>query len=354
MSSPYLKNTEKSFWRTGVANKKANTLEYVYQPKFSITKKHRIVSLGSCFAQHIARNMRNRGWTVIDKEPAPPGLSKDLANNYGFELFSARVGNIYYMRQLLQLYEEAFGLWKPVDAVWEKNGKYYDAFRPSVEPYGLAAAQEVILHRNKHLISLRKMFIEADVIVFTLGLTEGWIHKVSEEVYATAPGTIAGVYNPDLYSFKNFRFNEIYDDFIKFMNYMKKLNSNIKFLLTVSPVPLTATATDNHILVAANYSKSVLRAVAGELSTEFDCVDYFPSYDILTSVLGGAKFYKDNLRTVTHDGIQLAMDTFFSAHCHNFSDGCQLQDNYVEDKMNFNDSAENEFCDDLLLEAFSK
>jgi hypothetical protein len=354
MNSPYLNKPQKSFWRTGVAIRNANTLECVYQPKFPINKESRVVSLGSCFAQHIARNMISRGWNVVDKEPPPPGLSKELSNKFGFELFSARVGNIYVMKQLLQLYEEAFGLWKPLNSVWEKDGRYYDAFRPSVEPNGLATFEEVIMHRNKHLNLLRKMFIDADVLVFTLGLTEGWVHKDSGEVYATAPGTIAGVYSSDLHIFKNFKGHEIYADFVKFMNYMKKLNPDIKFLLTVSPVPLTATATDNHILVAANYSKSVLRAVAGELSMEFDCVDYFPSYDILTSVLGGAKFYKDNLRTVTPEGVQLAMDTFFNAHGESTTNGSFLKDDNGAEKISPIDSDELEFCDDLLLEVFNK
>ncbi|WP_339375331.1 hypothetical protein [Paracoccus yeei] len=34
-------------------------------------------------------------------------------------------------------------------------------------------------------------------------------------------------------------------------------------LLTVSPVPLAATTTDNQVLVPTTYSKSVLRSVAG-------------------------------------------------------------------------------------------
>ena len=37
----------------------------------------------------------------------------------------------------------------------------------------------------------------------------------------------------------------------------------LRILLTVSPVPLTATAGDDHVLLATTYSKSVLRAGRG-------------------------------------------------------------------------------------------
>ena len=51
-------------------------------------------------------------------------------------------------------------------------------------------------------------------------------------------------------------------------------------MLTVSPVTLEATATDNDVVVANLESKSLLRAVAGQVSREFDNVHYFPSYEL--------------------------------------------------------------------------
>src|SRR5262249_18026315 len=51
-------------------------------------------------------------------------------------------------------------------------------------------------------------------------------------------------------------------------------------MLTVSPVPIVGSFTGQDVLIANMYSKSVLRAVAGQLCAEFDFVDYFPSYEI--------------------------------------------------------------------------
>lgn len=83
-------------------------------------------------------------------------------------------------------------------------------------------------------------------------------------------------------------------------------------LLTVSPVPLTATATDNHILPAAIYSKSVLRAVAGDMAEDNDDVFYFPSYEIISSHPSGGMFFNPDQRTVNLFGVNYVISHFFS------------------------------------------
>lgn len=351
MRSPYENKSSRSFWKSAVASRNISNIGRIYDPKFFVSKQQKVVTLGSCFAQHIAKNMKAKGYLVVDTEPSPPGLIENEAKRYGYDLFSARTGNIYVMRQLLQLYEEAHGMWKPIEPVWEKNGRFYDAMRPSVEPSGLDSPGCVIKHREKHLQCLMEMFSQCDVFIFTLGLTESWVSKKSGEVYPTAPGTVAGEFDEDKYEFKNFTFQEIYSDFLKFLDYLKSSNPEIKVLLTVSPVPLTATATDDHVMVATAYSKSVLRAVAGQLEKDFECVDYFPSYDIITSALSAGKLYQSNLRSVTQEGVAIAMSSFFSANGDSFDMDCLLQDKKNELISDMEDS---EFCDDVLLEVFGK
>ena len=96
-----------------------------------------------------------------------------------------------------------------------------------------------------------------NLFIFTLGLTEMWVHKESETVYPTAPGTICGEFNKNIYEFKNAQYREIINDFNKFKATVRKIRSNkpFKILLTVSPVPLTATASGKHVLVSTVHSK---------------------------------------------------------------------------------------------------
>lgn len=50
-------------------------------------------------------------------------------------------------------------------------------------------------------------------------------------------------------------------------------------VITVSPVALERTYTNQDVIVANMMSKSTLRSAAGTLSIQADGVDYFPSYE---------------------------------------------------------------------------
>src|SRR5215472_6906703 len=136
----------------------------------------------------------------------------------------------------------------PANAVWEKDGHFFDALRPSVEPEGFERPEQVLRHRQYHLHRVRQVFASVDLFIFTFGLTESWIDKKTGTVYPTAPGTLAGRFDPEIFTFKNFSFGETYECFIAFRELLRERNPNIKFLLTVSPVSLTATASGQHVL----------------------------------------------------------------------------------------------------------
>jgi hypothetical protein len=312
--SPYQGLPSNRFWRTGVAEQHPLSITDLYQRKFAIGKETRIATAGSCFAQHIGRRLAARGFNVLDYEPKGPKVEPELASKFGYGLFSARYGNIYLARQLLQLAREALGHWTPADIMWRRGDRFYDALRPGVEPDGLDSVEEVAALRGTHLAAVARLLRDTELFIFTFGLTEGWIHRDSGTVYPTAPATIAGRYDPAVHAFKNFTFAEIYDDFLAFRALLRSLNPAMRFLLTVSPVPLTATASSDHVLSATIYSKSVLRAVAGQLSQEHADIDYFPSYELIASHWSGGAFFDLNLRTVTSEGVEAAMRLFFSQH----------------------------------------
>jgi DNA-binding IclR family transcriptional regulator len=79
----------------------------------------------------------------------------------------------------------------------------------------------------------------------------------------------------------------------------------------VSPVPLTATASGDHVLVATTRSKSTLRTVAAELAADDPGVDYFPSYEVITGAPARMAFFEDNLRSVRAEGVATVMGHFF-------------------------------------------
>jgi hypothetical protein len=112
-------------------------------------------------------------------------------------------------------------------------------------------------------------------------------------------------------------------------------------LLTVSPVPLTATATDQHVLLASTYSKAVLRSVAGDFSTQNALVEYFPSFEIINNPAARGIFFEDNLRSVKKSAVENVMTVFSSLALTN-------------PRVSFIDITEYDpLCEDILLEEFS-
>ena len=314
MANPYQSLAPSSFWRPAVAEKNPFDLSDLYEPKFEIKPSDNVATAGSCFAQHIAVRLRAAGFTFLDVEPAPLFLSDDTAFDFGFNTYSARFGNIYTVRQLLQLVRRSTGDFKPQENYWESDGRIYDAFRPNIEPGGFESVAEFQACQRGHLSKVRELFQRADVFVFTLGLTEAWLSTLDGAVFPMCPGTAAGEFSDERHEFKNFDFREIYDDAAEMIAEVRALNPNVRFLLTVSPVPLVATASGKHVLVANTYSKSTLRSVAGALANEFDNVGYFPSYEIITGSTTRSMFFDPDMRSVNAAGVETVMRHFFASH----------------------------------------
>ena len=339
--NPYKDQSEKAFWKSAVGCRHYSDIADLWAP-MQLRRSDRVATGGSCFAQHIGRNLALRGANFMDLEPAPPGFNDDTnaARRWGYGVFSCRYGNLYTTRQLLQLFDEAHGNRTPQDIIWEKNGRFFDALRPNIDPVGQKTAQDVKNLRKLHLDAVRKMFAELDVYVFTMGLTECWMSRHDETVFPVAPGVVAGRYDPSLHVFHNLRHSEIYKDMVSFRDRLKIINKNARILLTVSPVALAATATDQHVLTAATYSKSTLRSVAGELAEAFEDIHYFPSYEIISSHPARGMFFEPGLRNVNQFGVDFVMRHFFSGALEK-----EFGDVTVLDEEEFES-----VCDESLLE----
>lgn len=354
--SPYSKLPPKAFWRTGVTHRDADDLHTLYTPKFPLSKDDRLVTAGSCFAQHIGRFLKREGFSVIDEEPFPTrglkAIPAKTRNALGFDLYSARYGNIYTPRQLLQLDKEAHGDLILADPVWEKDGAYYDSQRPNIDVTGFASAETVSRNRKHHLQAVRRAFAKADIFVFTFGLTETWLHRASDDVYPVAPGVIAGTPDDAIYAFENLNYAEIHADFLAFRARLMARNPDIRFLVTVSPVPLTATMTGQHVEVATVRSKSILRAVCADLYETCDNVDYFPSFEMVTSQTNRGSAFSDNLRSVSPATVDRVMAAFLRAH--GYATGTATATRHVTQSDEDERDQEDLICEELLLDAFGK
>ncbi|MCF3639878.1 GSCFA domain-containing protein [Rhizobium sp. TRM95111] len=309
-SNPYKLQPKTAYWKPAVGGVHFSEIVELSKP-IPLSATDKIATAGSCFAQHIGRALRDRGATYLDLEPAPAYLSPGEATEHGFNIYSCRYGNIYTVRQLLTIAREATEGFVPSDRIWKINDRYCDAMRPSVDPVGHASAETVIALREHHLKKVRELFTTLDIFVFTLGLTEGWVSTADGTTYPLCPGTAAGEYDSKKYAFKNFSYPEILSDLEEFWRILKLLNPKARIILTVSPVTLAATASDLHVLVANTYSKSTLRAVAGDFCSRHDDAFYFPSFEIITTHVNRGSFFNPDQRTVNEFGVKHVMDHFF-------------------------------------------
>jgi hypothetical protein len=311
MPHPYSDLAAERFWRTGVADLDPLAISKLWIPKFRIRPRSKIVTAGSCFAQHFSRALVARGYGWQDFEPGPIGLDPEVAKTFNYGVFSFRTGNIYTPKMLLQWLSWAFGDLPEPDEIWQDGARFFDPYRPAIEPNGFASADEVFASRAVTLAAIRAAVRQSHVFVFTMGLTESWANAHTGVEYAVCPGTIAGHFDAAQDVFVNHRYAGLLADLQAAVAILRRENPQISVLLTVSPVPLTATASEAHVLLATSHSKSLLRAVASEASDWGDYIDYFPSYEMITSPVYRGMFFAPNLRSVLPHGVDHVMDRFF-------------------------------------------
>lgn len=354
--NPYRSQPKKAFWPSTFGRGDPLDVTSWHEPKFPIAGKP-IATAGSCFAQHIGTALRTSGMPYMDVEPAPWGLPQEKLKDYGYGIYSARYGNVYSTRQLLQLAQRAFGEFTPADSIWKHKDGVVDAFRPTLEPVPFGSVAELETCRRQHLAAVAELFSTARLIIFTMGLTETFVSRQDGAAYPVCPGVSGGTFSDSDYEFVNLDYSEVTRDFFDFMRLVARHNPQAHFLLTVSPVPLMATATTHNVGVATTYSKSVLRAAAGAMREKFGRVDYFPSYEIITMPAMEGRFFAKDRRSVLPEGVAHVMKNFLasygidgSAPAHPKTAHAAETDTHAAEDEDTSDIV----CDEELLASFSK
>ncbi len=313
-ANPYSGLPDYQFWRRAIERLPASAVNPVVRAGFDLSRECKVATAGSCFAQHISRTLSKRGFNYYVTEGGE-NIAPHEATRRNFGIFSARFGNLYTARQLLQLIERAYGHFSPMEQSWTRaDGKLVDPFRPQIEPDGFDSIEALEQSRRDHFAAVRDMFENLGVFVFTLGLTETWRSIGDGAVFPLAPGVVAGEMDRERYEFVNFNVNDVVTDLQLFIDRLTAINPSAKMILTVSPVPLIATYENQHVLVSTTYSKSVLRAAAGEISKANTQCDYFPSYEIITGNYNRGQYFENDLRSIRQEGVDHVMRIFLSSY----------------------------------------
>jgi hypothetical protein len=347
---PYHGLPSQQFWQRAIKNVSPDQVDPVIKARFHIHQGTRVATAGSCFAQRISERLSEQGFNYLLTEAPPLHLSAAEATRLNYGSFSARFGFVYTARQLLQLIQRAYGNFIPVDSAWcLGDDRFVDPFRPRIEPEGFRSIEQLEASRLAHLAAVRTMFETLDVFVFTLGLTEAWRAKADGAVFPIAPGVAGGTMDHDHYEFVNFTAAEVDSDLETFLALLAKINPGAQVILTVSPVPLAATYTERHVLVATTYSKSVLRAATEQIVQRHPHCDYFPSYEIITGSFNRGRYFGEDLRDVSPAGVDHVMRLFFEHYAPSVKSNKMDENFLAEARKNIHF-----LCDEELLAATAR
>ena len=317
MSHPYKALPDHCFWKRSIAEIPPAKVDPVVSARFNIRRTDRVATAGGCFAHHIARRLSASGFNYFVTETVHP-MFGPWAADFQYGLFTARYGNIYTSRQLVQLLKRAYGLFVPDEDAWPiGNGRLVDPFRPQIQPDGFSSLEELHADRAHHFAAVRKAVEQLDVFVFTLGLTEGWVSRGDGAAFPLCPGVAGGTFSEEHYAFLNLRVADVIADLATAISFLHSKNASARVILTFSPVPLVATMEDRSVLVSTTYSKSVLRVAAEEIAAQRDFVAYFPSYEVITGNYNRGGYFAEDLRSVTEAGVSHVMRLFMKHYADN-------------------------------------
>jgi tetratricopeptide (TPR) repeat protein len=252
-------------------------------PRFFLRPGETVFTIGSCFARNVENVLVRFGLDVpVTKFQLPAGEMDHPAPH---------LLNEYNAGTILQRLESVIGKFTYGDdmGIEETPKGFVDLFlHIAVLPIG----RERLLERRREIAALYRKLLTSETIILTLGLVECWYDTKYDCYLNKAPSRQLTLAHPGRFSFHRLEVEDVIARMRRSIELLNQIGRK-NILLTVSPVPVEATFTTDHALVANCFSKAVLRVACDRLVREFDNVDYYPSYEIITS-FGSQAFVDDN------------------------------------------------------------
>lgn len=225
--------------------------------------EHQIVSVGSCFSEHMAERLAARKFTICTN---PNGVLYNPAS------ICVLLRRLHERREYTR--EELFehdGLWHS----FEHHGSFSAVGR-----------DDALARMNAHLHAAAQALARCDWLLVTLGTAFAWYHE-------RAPGkAVANCHRLPVEQFERrcLCAEEIVSEAVSAFGDLLGLRPSLRVILTVSPVRhLRHEATENSV------SKAHLVIAVDELARKFEAVHRFPSYEIMMDELRDYRFCAPDL-----------------------------------------------------------
>jgi hypothetical protein len=244
-----------------------------FLPRPLITKRSKVLALGSCFALRVKEWLLANGYGVLNEGDLGP---YDIRGRREFD------PRIYYNTFCIRYeFERASGDFVQADDdIWEPHQNalkvYQDPYRRMLAAEDRDLCWQRIRETDEHMLN---HILAADCVIITLGLTEVFFQQHNGNAICAAPGYCGG--GGVGCEFRATEYPENYANMERVVEILRDINPKAQVILTVSPVPLAATWSGVDHAIANTESKCTLRAVAGALVRKFAHVHYFHSYELV-------------------------------------------------------------------------
>ena len=276
------------------------------RPRFRIARDASILTIGSCFARHIEFALADHGLTIptlgfrVPQEElwAGTGLRTGILNKY--TPFSM-LNEIEY---LLDGSDGSQFLIETGDDQW------WDGQLHTTESVTLARG----LRRRQKLRELYDGAVRnSAVVIVTLGLIEAWWDE-AKQIYLneTVPLALAERH-PGRFFFEVLSIEKVIGAVRRLIELLRSINPAQNVLLTVSPVPFVRSFAGGDAITANGYSKAALRVAAEVAARDYGWVDYYPSFESVTSS-DRAIAWEDDLVHVRADMVKANVDRMVESY----------------------------------------
>jgi|GEM_PF-1002022 len=244
--------------------------------KDKILLNDNIFSIGSCFANEVAKYLKNNGIYVLSN---PFGTIYNIYSIYA-ELEKI-FNNIIYDKKNIY-----------------KENKLYFSLEHSTK-YDSYDQENVINKVNRNILKSYKFIKNARVYIITLGTSVVYEYIKNKKIAANCHKL-----PHDLFIKKILNVNDIINYLTKIISLIKSNINNPIIIFTISPV-----RHNPGDLVENSLSKAIIRVAVDSVVNNRD-IYYFPSYEIAIDELRDYKYYKNDMLHLKNKSTVYIMDKF--------------------------------------------
>ncbi len=245
---------------------------------YPIDHKHRILCLGSCFADNMGKKMSD---FKFDISINPLGI---VYNPESIKVLTERISfSKLIQAQELQSCQDFY-------CHLDFHGQFNQLSKPDTVQAINSAIDETVAFSAKGL----------DYVIITLGTAFAYYHMEEERIVNNCHKLPSNNFNRIL-----LETDRIYNNLQRTIQLFQQQQPDVRFIITVSPI--------RHLRdgwVQNSRSKAHLLTAAHQLAESEEDVEYFPAYEIMMDELRDYRFYATDLIHPSEEAINYIWDRF--------------------------------------------